>query len=101
MSSPLCGNSRFPIKRDQRHPQYSDHELTPFFSAISAGYCVKQAADKCLYPREWILNTIYSDDEVYAHMLDLSMLAGALIRSGEQKPPEDRYDGLYNDYITG
>jgi hypothetical protein len=87
----------YPIKRTQRYPQYSDHELIPFFSEIKKGYCYKQAADKCLYPREWVLNTLHSDDEAMEHMLDLSMQAGALIRAGEQEPPPDRYDNLYGD----
>lgn len=88
--------SRHPIKRTQRYPQYSDHELIPFFEYISQGYCYKQAADKCLYPPEWIMNTLYSDDDTYGYMLDLSMAAGARIRAGAQKPPPDRHDRLYD-----
>jgi len=93
--------TRFPaknVKRIQRHPQYSDEEMMPFFEEISKGYCYKQSADHCLYPREWVLNTLYSDDDVIGHMLELSMVAGALIRAGEQEPPLDRYDKLYNKY---
>jgi hypothetical protein len=94
----FCGSSH-PIKRTQRHPQYSDHELIPFFSEIEKGYCYKQAADKCLYPREWVLNTLYSDDDTMGHMLDLSMAAGELIRTGLLPAPSDRYDGLYDKYL--
>ena len=39
-------------------------------------------------------NTIYGDDETMAHALDLSMVAGALIRAG-QLPIPDRRDKLY------
>ena len=98
MADTIFGPSNFPIKRTQRYPQYSDHELTPFFKEIALGYCYKQAADRCLYPREWILNTLYSDDETYSHMLDLSIQAGALIRSGNHPAPPDRYDGLYDEF---
>jgi hypothetical protein len=87
------------IKRTVRRPRYSDHELIPWFEYIAQGYCYKQSADKCLYPQEWILNTIYSDDEVGGHMLDLSMEAGALIRAGRLTPPTDRYDGLWDEYL--
>ena len=86
------------IERTQRFPIYSDEELKPWFAEIAAGYCYKQAADRCLYVREWILNTMYSDDDVSGYMLDLSMQAGARIRAGEQEPP-NRYDGLYNQEL--
>ena len=89
----------WPVKRTQRYPQYSDHELTPFFEEISKGYCYKQSSDNCLYPSDCILNILYSDDETFGYMLDLSMVAGARIRSGEQAPPVDRYDGLYDEFI--
>jgi hypothetical protein len=91
--------SPYPIKRTQRHPQYSDHELIPFFKYISLGYCYKQAADKCLYPRKWVINTLYSDDETMGHILDLSMKAGELIRERQQPAPQDRYDGLWDEYL--
>ena len=87
------------IKRTQRFPVYSDDELMPWFAEVAKGYCYKQAADKCLYVREWILNTMYSDDDVSAYMLDLSMIARALIEKGEQPAPIDRYDGLYDEYL--
>ena len=87
------------IKRTPRFPIYSDHEMMPFFDEIAKGYCYKQAAARCLYPDEWVLNTIYSDDEVSDHMLSLSMVAGARIRAGEQPAPPDRWDGLYNAYL--
>lgn len=86
------------VKRLLRFPRYSDEEMMPFFDEIAKGYCYKQAADRCLYPREWVLNTIYSDDEVFDHMLSLSMQAGARIRAGLQPAPPDRYDGLYESY---
>ncbi len=44
---------------------------------------------------KWVLNTIYSDDETYEHLLNLSMVAGALIRNGELPIP-DRWDRLYH-----
>lgn len=88
-----------PIQRTQRYPQYSDHELIPFFAEIAKGYPVDQAADRCLYPRKWIMNTLYSDDDTYCYVIDLSMVAGAMIRSGQMPAPADRYDGLYNDYL--
>ena len=87
------------IQRTQRYPQYSDHELEPWFGYVAQGYCFNQAADKCLYPRKWIWNTIYSDDDVAHYALDLSMAAGARIRAREQKPPADRYDGLWDEYL--
>ena len=83
------------ITRTPRYPRYSDHELTPFFAEIAKGYGYKQAAARCLYPHEWILNTLYSDDEVFTHVLDLSMVAGAQIRAGERTVPS-RWDGLYD-----
>jgi len=92
----LLSHPKGNIKRTQRYPQYSDHEMMPFFAEIAKGYCYKQSADHCLYPREWVMNTLYSDDDVFGHMLDLSMVAGARIRAGEQEPPYDRYDGLYD-----
>jgi hypothetical protein len=93
------GHRRGFVKRTPRFPRYSDDEMLPFFNEVAAGYCYKQAADRCLYPQEWVLNTIYSDDEVCQHMLELSMVAGALIRAGKQVAPK-RYDGLYDLYIT-
>jgi hypothetical protein len=87
------------VKRTQRHPQYSDHELIPFFTAISQGYCVNQSADKCLYPRKWVWNTLYSDDDTLGHVLDRSMEAGAKIRAGLMTPPLDRYDGLWDEFL--
>lgn len=87
------------VKRTPRFPRYSDHEMMPFFDEMAKGYCYKQAAYNCLYPAEWVLNTIYSDDEVADHMLSLSMVAGAKIKLGEQKPPMDRWDHLYDEYL--
>ena len=70
--------------------------MVRFFGYISDGYAINQAADLCLYPRKWVWNTLYSDDDTLAHVLDLSMQAGALIRMGVIPVP-DRYDRLYHD----
>ena len=43
---------------------------------------------------------LYSDDETFAHALDLSMVAGALIRAGDLPVP-DRWDGLYKGNCNG
>lgn len=83
------------IERTQRFPIYSDEEMIPIFEQISKGYCYKQASAICLYPAEWVLNTMYSDDDIGGYLLDLSMVAGSLIRSGLLAPPLDRWDGLY------
>jgi len=93
-SDRFFGASLHKIQRTQRFPTYSDEELKPFFAEVSKGYCFNQAADRCLYVREWIWNTIYSDDDVGGYALDLSMVAGELIRRGDLPVP-DRYDGLY------
>jgi len=69
--------------------------MMPFFKQISKGYCIKQSADICLYPRDWVWNTIYSDDEVADHTLYLSMVAGAKIKAGDLPIPH-RYDRLYS-----
>ena len=82
------------IERVQRHPQYSDEELKPWFAEVAKGYCFWQAAERCGYDRGTILNTIYSDDEVFDHGLSLSMWAAAKIRMGEMGVP-DRWDGLF------
>ena len=87
------------VVRTQRHPQYSDDEMKPFFAEIAKGYCVNQSADRCEYPRKWVWNTIYSDDDTAGYVLDLSMEAGGKIRAGLMAPPPDRYDGLWNEYI--
>ncbi len=88
------------IVRDQRYPQYTDAALLPFFDYIAQGYCYKQASDKCRYNHKWMLNTLHSDDEVSDHMMALSLRAGGLIRSGQQAPPTDRYDGLWDKYLA-
>lgn len=110
---PVCGTStryfravnRFHgssgyVKRTQRYPQYTDTELEPFFDQVSAGYCTTQATEKAGMDYDTIMNTLYSDDETMEHMLLLSMAAGALIRSGEKEAPADRWDGLYDEYLT-
>lgn len=82
------------IERLQRQPQYSDEELAPWFAEVAKGYPFDQAAERCGYVVEWIMNTVYSDDEVCDHALGLSIEAGAKIRAGELPIP-DRHDGLY------
>jgi hypothetical protein len=47
-------------------------------------------------PLDW--STMYSDDDVSGYMLDLSMVAGALIHAGKQVAPK-RYDGLLTNFI--
>jgi len=82
------------VKRTQRYPQYTDDELKPWFDEIAKGYCWMQATDHCGYSRDIMQNTMYSDDDILHHMLDLAMQAGALIRAGKLPIP-DRYDKLY------
>ena len=90
----ILSPARFPIPRTQRYPQYGDEELAPWFAEIAAGYCFEQASERCKLVWEWVQNSFYSDDEVYAHGLELSMVAGALIRAGKLPVP-DRHDKLY------
>jgi len=66
----------------------------PWFAEIAKGYSFEQAAERCNLVWEWVQNTVYSDDDVYANGLELSMVAGALIRAG-QLPIPDRRDKLY------
>ena len=87
------------VERTQRQPQYTDEELKPFFEEVSKGYCFKQATEKAGLDWEVMHNTLYSDDETIGYALDLSMVAGALIRTGKQKPPTDRHDGLYEKFL--
>jgi len=89
--------AQFPIARTQRWPQYSDDELVAWFDEVAKGYPFDQAADRVGYVWAWVLNTVYSDDEVYAHALNLSINAGALIRAGKLPIP-DRHDKLYGEY---
>jgi len=93
----ILSPARFPVKRTQRYPQYSDPELMPWFAEVAAGYDFEQAAERCKLVWEWVRNTFYSDDEVMAHGLELSMVAGALIRAGKLPIP-DRHDGLYSSH---
>lgn len=90
----VWSKARLPIPRTQRYPQYTDAELVPFFLEVSAGYCFMQATERAGMDWQTVHNTIYGDDETMAHALDLSMVAGALIRSCELPVP-DRWDGLY------
>lgn len=85
------------IKRKQRGEIYTDEELVPYFAEMAKGYCCGQTDDRCGYSRQKVMDTIYSDDEVFEHVIDLSMVAGAKIRKGELEVP-DRYDGLYDKY---
>ena len=94
--NPIFGHGGRKINRTQRHPQYSRQEMRPFFAEVAKGYCRKQAADRCGYPREYVLNTLYSHDDMMDQMLMLAMRAGYRIRAGLQRPPLDRYDGLYS-----
>ena len=75
---------------------YTDLELVIYFDEISKGYCYKQAAENVGYDMikiEWTMN----DYEVRCHVVDLSMAAGAKIRSGDLPIPH-RHDGLYDKY---
>lgn len=89
----LCGPAGW-VKRTQRYPQYTDAELAPFFEQVSAGYCFEQATKRAGLDWQRVENCLYSDDETMAYALDLSMVAGALIRAGKLPVP-DRWDGLY------
>jgi hypothetical protein len=86
-----------PVKRKQRQPQYGDNELIPWFDEVAKGYCFKQAAERCQLVWEWVENTVYSDDDVYEHALNLSMVASAKIRAREMPVP-DRHDKLYEEF---
>lgn len=92
----VLGPAEWPVERTQRLPQYSDHELIPWFDEVSAGYDFEQAAERCKLVPKWVENSVYSDDEVYAHALDLSLVASAKIRAGEIPVP-DRHDNLYGE----
>jgi hypothetical protein len=84
----------------QRYPQYTDDELVPWFNEVSKGYPFEQAASRAMMHWQAVENSIYGDDDIYAHALNLSMVAGALIRRGELPAPV-RWDGLYNQYFEG
>ncbi len=88
------------IDRIQRYPQYTDYELMPFFAEVASGYCVKQAAQRSMLVLDWVMNTIYSDDDTCSHVLDLSMVATYRIRAG-QMPIPDRWDRLFHDIDRG
>ena len=90
----IFARARQSIERTQRYPQYNDEELVPWFDEVAKGYSFAQAADRVGYVWEWVLNTVYCDDDVYGHALDLSIEAGALIRAGKLPIP-DRHDKLY------
>jgi len=81
----------------RREILYTDKELMPWFDEIAKGYCYKQACKRAGLDHDKLHDTMYSDDEVMWHMLDLSTYAGALIRSGKLEVP-DRWDGLYDEY---
>ena len=91
------GGTTQKIKRTQRWPLYSDDELKPFFKEVSAGYCFEQATERAGMDWQTMHNTLYSDDETIGYAIDLSMVAGALIRRGDLPVP-DRWDGLYDEY---
>lgn len=94
-----CGVSS-KIRRTQRHPQYSDEELKPFFAEVSKGYCFEQATKQARLDWQTMRNTLYGDDETMAYSLDLAMVAGALIRRGDLPIP-DRWDRLYEKVRHG
>jgi hypothetical protein len=85
------------VKRTQRYPQYTDEELWPFFTEVYKGYPFQEATERLGLDWKTMNNTLYSDDEVMYHAMDLAMAAGALIRQGELEVP-DRADGLYDEY---
>ena len=95
----LCSSAGW-VKRTQRYPQYTDAELAKFFAEVSMGYCFEQAAERAGMDWQTMHNTLYGDDETMAHALDLSMVAGALIRRGDLPVP-DRWDGLYKGKGNG
>ena len=95
----VWSKARLPVPRLQRYPQYTDDELVPWFNEVAKGYAFEQAASRAMMVWQAVENTIYGDDDVFAHALRLSMLAGAKIRSGEQAAPR-RADGLYDEFLT-
>lgn len=97
IDSPSHGIPPKKFRRTQRHPQYSPHEMQPFFAEVAKGYCWKQSADRAKMVRDWVNNTLYSDDDLLDHLLDLAIVAGAEIRTGQLAAP-DRYDGLYDKF---
>ena len=78
----------------QRYPQYADEALVPWFNEVAKGYAFEQAASRAMMVWQAVENSIFGDDDIYAHALNLSMIAGAKIRAGELQVP-DRWDGLY------
>jgi len=88
------------IQRTQRYPQYTDEELAPWFNEVAKGYAFEQAASRAMMVWQAVENTIYGDDDVFAHALNLSMVAGAKMRAGELPAP-DRWDGLYMRKLSG
>ena len=85
------------VKRTQRYPQYSREELYPFLAEVWYGFPFEEAATRA--GLDWVTtrNTLYSHDDLMEEALDLSMIAGELIRRG-LKPTPDRHDGLYDHY---
>lgn len=94
VGSPYFGAQCQKVQRTQRYPQYSDHEMSPFFAEVAKGYCWKQASERAKMVPKWVNNTLYSDDDRMELLLDLAIAAGEKIRSG-LVPVPDRYDGLY------
>ena len=76
---------------------YKDDELIEFFEYVAMGYCWKQSTDKAGLDRVKMDKTLWRDYDVKAHMLDLSIMAGGLIRQGKLPVP-DREDGYYDEY---
>lgn len=76
---------------------YTDLELEPWFAEVEAGFPFNEAAQRANLDWLKLQDTIYQDDEVMDHALKLSMVAGALIRTGQQPVP-DRQDKLYEEF---
>ena len=96
MRTRFCGDPG-EVKRTQREPQYSEHEMERFYEQVAKGYCWKQSADNAAMVREWVDNTLRSHDKLMDRLIDLAIKAGAQIRAGELEAPSRR-DGLYDKY---
>lgn len=80
------------VRRAHRFPKYSDHELQPFFAEIEKGYCWRQAAERCLYPYEFMLSTLISNKTALERMIELEHAAREAIRSGAMVAPADKWE---------
>jgi hypothetical protein len=93
----MLGPCQTAVKRTQVFPKYRKQELNFFMLEVQAGYCFKQSAHRAGLEWVWVRNSLYSDDYKMDYALELSMMAGALIRRGDLPVP-DRWDGLYDEY---